>query len=129
MWYLLAQTTAVEASWPQVFNWVAMPCVLLLSLIVAVCVFFQNRNQRRIDRALSLYQSLMTSEFLTKARLISQQYLLPSQNNPHFAKLSTLNYEELDLELRKPEYEKDVRFYIRAIPNFFHTVHLARKNG
>lgn len=103
---------------------------LLTSATIAIVVYWWNDKQKKKDRALDLFKSLMTGEFLVKARLISQEYLLEDPRSSKFSQFQGLNYEQLDIDLRQRDPEdREARFYIRAIPNFFQTVNLARKHG
>ena len=54
----------------QRFNLIAMPCILTCSALIAYLVYRQNKLQRQHDRALALYQELMTGAHLTRARLV-----------------------------------------------------------
>jgi len=56
--------------------------ILITSAVIAYIVYQWNDVQKRKDRALELYTSLMTGEFLTRARLVAQEYLLEDPQNP-----------------------------------------------
>ncbi|WP_347888304.1 hypothetical protein ABHF54_13110 [Nitrosomonas europaea] len=101
--------------------------ILLSSASVAFIVYRWNERQKRKDRALDLFKSLMTSEFLIRARMTSHEYLLEDPRNEKYAKFKGLNFEELDTKLRSngSQHERGDRFMLRAIPNFFGAVDLA----
>ena len=55
--------------------------ILTISVIIACLAYRWNDRQKKKDRALDLFKSLMTNEFLVKARLVSQEYLLKDPHN------------------------------------------------
>ncbi len=102
-----------------------------------------NRKKEQRELALELFLKLMTDEYFIKARLISQSYLLPD-GAKYIAVLKpfvdkTKQYTGLkpkvnDIrnflsETARTEEDREARFYIRAITNFFWSVELARKDG
>lgn len=105
--------------------------IFVASLVVAFLVYRWNDRQKKKDRALDLYKSLMTSEFLLKARITSHQYLLEDPRNDIYTKFKGLNFDELEalLRLEGSERESTDRLLLRAIPNFFGAVDIAWKQG
>jgi hypothetical protein len=98
--------------------------IFLASGTIAWLVYRWNDRQKKIDRAIELFKSLMTNEFLVKARLVSHEYLLEDPQNETYKKFQGQNFEVLDRNLRLDGNAKEVkdRFYIRAVPNFFGAV-------
>ena len=105
--------------------------ILASSATIAWQVYRWNDRQKKRDRALELYRSLMTGEFLLRARLTSHQYLLEDPRNETYKKFKGLNFDELDaaLRLQGSEQERADRFLLRAIPNFFGAVDIAKRHG
>jgi hypothetical protein len=104
----------------------------ILSAFVSYGIFVWNagRKERR-QRAVDLLKDFMTSDSYIKARLVIQQYLLPtgakyamsldsSGNLLNFAQLTTA------LESSEEDADQEARFYIRAIPSFFWLVDQAK---
>ncbi len=89
-----------------------------------------NRKKEQRQLALQLLKTLMTDEYFVKARLISQSYLLPNGAKHSVFNGKRLNFIEIDEFLSKEVGEdNEARFYIRAVPNFFWLVELARQDG
>ncbi len=87
------------------------------------------REQKKL--AFELLSKLMTDEYFVKARLISQAYLLPTGIKHEVLGDTEMNFIQIDsfLSEQADKEDREARFYIRAIPNFFWLVELAREDG
>lgn len=105
--------------------------IFITSACIAFGVYRWNDRQKKKDRALDLFKTLMNSEFFVKARLVSREYLLEDEKSEKYRKYKGLNFEELDAALQSSDSEEDrqARFYIRALPNFFQTVNLTWRHN
>lgn len=101
------------------------------SASIAFLVYRWNDRQKKKDRALDFHKALLTGEFLLRARLTCHEYLLEDPRNETYRKFKGLDFDELDaaLRLRGTEQERADRFLLRAIPNFFGAVDMARRHG
>ncbi|HJQ34452.1 MAG TPA: hypothetical protein VJ866_19890 [Pyrinomonadaceae bacterium] len=101
-----------------------------ISAIVSYAIFvrLQNLKEQR-KQALDLLTKFMTDEYYVKARLVSQEYLLP--RGAKYSVFEGMNFEQIAFHLSSSDDPKDreARFYIRAIPSFFWLVDQARENG
>lgn len=102
----------------------------IISAIVSYTIFVrvQNLKEQR-KQALDLLTKFMTDEYYVKARLISQEYLLP--RGAKYSVFEGMNFEQIAFHLSGSDDPRDreARFYIRAIPSFFWLVDQARENG
>lgn len=105
--------------------------IVALSAVLVIIVYRWNDTQKKKDRAIDLYKTLMTSELLLKARLTSHEYLLEDPRNETYRKFTNLDFTELDtrLRLQGSQTEREARFLLRAIPNFFGMVDTAHRRG
>jgi hypothetical protein len=98
---------------------------------VTTCVCFvilAGRKERR-SKALELLTKFTTDDHWTKARLVSQEYLVES--GKYYADFKEHNFEQLNLALaaHSEQAHREARFYIRAVTSFFWLVDLARETG
>jgi hypothetical protein len=101
-----------------------------ISAIISYAIFVRGqRLKEQRKQALDFLTKFMTDEYYVKARLISQDYLLP--RGARYSICEGLNFEQLAFHLGNSDDPKDgeARFYIRAIPSFFWLVDQARENG
>lgn len=102
---------------------------LIASGVTYWILIHNNRKKEQRQLALQLLKTLLTDEYFVKARLISQSYLLPNGAKNSVFNGQRLNFIEIDDFLSKKDGEDhQARFYIRAIPNFFWLVELARQD-
>jgi len=103
-----------------------------LTAVVTVTVFvLHSRQKERRAAAVDLFKQFMTSDSYLKARLITQEYLVPGVDRDQFSRFEGKNFEQITelLENADNPDDREARFYIRAIPSFFWTVNEAAKNG
>jgi hypothetical protein len=105
--------------------------IFLLMIVFGLGVYIWHDYVQKRHRALLFLSRLLTDEFFIRARLVSAQYLLADPHNPKYAAFAGKNFEEIDRQLRQsPDADdREARFLIRALPDFFHAVNTARAHG
>lgn len=117
----------------------AGPLVAAFSIVASALVSFlifvwHSGKKERRHQAIAFLNEFMTSEYFVKARLVIQEYLLPTGSK---YKLSLdgqghlLNFANITLKLgaEANDQDREARYYIRAIPSFFWLVDQAHRKG
>ena len=114
---------------------------ILVSALVSYLIFvWHARDKEQRQRAVEMLQDFMTSENFVKARLIIQEYLLPTGSKYklsldehglllNFNKLNIVLGSLKDTEKEDHAEDREARFYLRAIPSFFWLVDQAKRKG
>lgn len=93
----------------------------LTATVTFIVFVLHTRGKEKRVAAITMFKELMTSEPLLRARLVTQEYLVPGVDRSKFAMFFKKDFDQITeaLENSASEKDKEARFYIRAIPSFF----------
>jgi hypothetical protein len=95
--------------------------------IAVFAILLWIRERRR--NAIELLEKFYTSETMLRARLTTQEYLVPGINRPKYQRFADQKFEEIDQALEQGNaQDREDRAFIRAIPSFFYLVNQAMLN-